>query len=136
MIVINKGELIADDSPDNLSKTMSAGSSLTLRIDGPEDDVCALLAGIDGVSRADKLGAREESAYDFVVEMESGKDIRREIFRALAKRDWPLLGMRGNELTLEEIFIQLTNSPENSEIADTEAGDTVQQTEQQGGDDR
>ena len=54
------------------------------------------------------LGKREAGVYEFVVEAKQGADIRREVFKRLAERNWPLLGMRSSEMTLEDIFLQLT----------------------------
>ena len=47
--------------------------------------------------------------YDFSVEAKKGEDIRREVFKRLAARNWPILSMRTNQLTLEDIFLQLTS---------------------------
>jgi ABC-2 type transport system ATP-binding protein len=108
VIVINKGKIIADGTPDNLSKAMSTDHKLTARIDGPEDAVYELLCKLPRIVRVDKLGQREEGVFDFTLEAETGADIRRELFSRLAGRSWPLLGLRGGERSLEDIFLQLT----------------------------
>ena len=109
VIVINKGKLVADDTPDNLSRAMSTDHKLILRIDGPEEEVYKLLSKIPGMLSVSELGVREDGVYDFSVEAEKGMDIRREIFKRLAERSWPILGMRSSELSLEDIFLQLVD---------------------------
>jgi len=113
VIVINKGKIIADDTPDNLSKAMSGDKKLTIRVDGPESSVFDLLSKVPHMLCVDKLGMREDSVYDFILEAEAGHDVRRDVFLRLAERSWPILALRGSELSLEDIFLQLTdeNSP-------------------------
>jgi len=109
VIVINRGKLVADDTPDNLSRSMSTDHKLILRVDGPEEEVYRLLSKIPGMLEVAKLGVREDGVYDFSVEARKGEDIRREIFKRLAERGWPILSMRSAELTLEDIFLQLVD---------------------------
>ena len=108
VIVISKGKLVADDTTANLSKNMSTDRHYTVLIDGPEAEVFKALQGITGMHQVHTLGKREDGVYEYQVEAEENIDIRREIFKRLAERNWPLLGLRSSELTLEEIFLQLT----------------------------
>lgn len=117
VIVINKGKIIADDTPDNLSKAMSGEHKFTVRVDGPETGVYDLLARLPSIVRVDKLGRREESAFEYTLEAEPGVDVRREMFSRLAARGWPILGLRGSELSLEDIFLQLTDDARGAEDA-------------------
>jgi ABC-2 type transport system ATP-binding protein len=114
VIVINKGKIIADGTPDNLSRAMSTDHKLTARIEGPEDSVYDLLQKLPKMLQVDKLGEREPGVYDYTLEAETGADVRRELFSRLSQRNWPLLGLRGSELSLEDIFLQLTD--ENADI--------------------
>jgi ABC-2 type transport system ATP-binding protein len=109
VIVINKGKLIADDTPDNLSRAMSTDHKLTLRVDGPEEEVHKLLVKIPDMLRVDKLGLREGKVYEFTLEAEPGTDVRREVFKRLAERGWAILGLKSSELSLEDVFLQLTD---------------------------
>lgn len=108
VVVINNGKLVADDTATNLSKNMTTDRHYTILIDGPEADVYKSLKAITGMVEVEKLGNREKGVYEYQIEAEENVDIRREIFKRLAERNWPLLGMRSSELTLEQIFLQLT----------------------------
>src|SRR5699024_8411095 len=93
VIVINKGKLVADDTPDNLSHSMSTDHKLLIRVAGPKDEVSKLLAKIPGMQEVSFVGERENGqAFDFSLEADKGLDIRREVFKRLAERDWTLLG--------------------------------------------
>ena len=52
--------------------------------------------------------AVDKTVSEFEVDPKSGKDVRREVFKRMAARSFPILMMRGSELTLEEIFLRLT----------------------------
>jgi len=109
IIVINKGRLVADDTPDNLSKNLSSDHKLLLRVDGPSADVERLLKKIPGMLTVNVLGEREPGVFEYNVEGEPNRDLRREVFKRLSERQWAILGMRSSEMTLEDIFLQLTS---------------------------
>ncbi len=108
VIVINKGVLVADDTTDSLSHKMSSDHRYTLRVDGPEKEVLKVISSIPGMARVDSLGEKEAGTCDFLFEMDEDADVRRELFARLADRNWPILGLRSSELSLEEIFLKLT----------------------------
>lgn len=121
VIVINKGKLVADGTPDSLSQSMSTDHKLLIRVAGPQEEIKKLLQKIPGMLEVSLVGQRESGeVYDFSLEAEKGLDIRREVFKRLAERSWPLLGMRSSELSLEDIFLQLT--AEDSAASETENG--------------
>lgn len=122
VIVINKGKLVADDTPDNLSHAMSTDHKLTVRVDGPEDGVYQLLRGLPSMVEVQKLGVREDSAYEYSLEAEPEADVRREMFRRLADRGWPILALRSSELSLEDIFLSLTSDDKPTIALQDEAG--------------
>jgi len=108
VVVINQGKLVADDTTTNLSHSMSTDHRYNILVDGPENEIYRMLCSISDMHDVQTLGKREAGVYEFVVEAKQGADIRREVFKRLAERNWPLLGMRSSEMTLEDIFLQLT----------------------------
>ncbi|MDD4698813.1 MAG: ATP-binding cassette domain-containing protein [Oscillospiraceae bacterium] len=118
MIIINKGKLIADDTAENLSKDFSEDHSLTARIAGPSKDVLKLLSSIKGVATVSYLGSREKDTNDFNIDPIESADVRRDVFERLAERNWPLLELKTNELSLEQIFLRLTDASDKDEDFD------------------
>ena len=114
VIVINKGKLVADDTAENLSRNLSDDFHYIARIEGPEEEVLKLISTIPGMKDAQSLGQKEEGVFEFSLEAEPGADIRRELFKRLSERSYPLLGLKTTELTLEDIFLQLTQDGGNS----------------------
>ena len=126
MIVINKGSIVADDTPENLSKKLTGEHKLVVRIDGREQEVYSTLRAIDGMIAVTKDGEKEPGVYEYTIEAKPDMDIRRPLFRAMAKRDFPILAIRNAELTLEDIFLQLTDENQNrTSVRSMLAEDTV-----------
>ena len=126
VIVINKGSIVADDTPENLSKKLTGEHKLVVRIDGREQEVYSTLRAIDGMIEVTKDGEKEPGVYEYTIEAKPDIDIRRPLFRAMAKRDFPILAIRNAELTLEDIFLQLTDENQNrTSVRSMLAEDTV-----------
>ena len=113
VIVINKGKIVADDTEENLSHNLSNDFRYIARSEGPEDEVTKILTGISGMKEVDSYGQKENGVFEYSLEAEPGTDIRRELFNRLADRNYPLLGLKTTELTLEDIFLRLTSDGSN-----------------------
>jgi len=107
VLIINKGRIVASDTPENLSRGLVGDNRLTLRIAAAEKDVLGLVRGLDNVVKAEVIGSREPDTVDVVVEARREADIRRPLFNALAKAGYPILMMKTMDLTLEDIFLNL-----------------------------
>ena len=101
---------MADDTAVNLSHKLSQDHSLVLRAQGPEAEILKLLGTIKGVERIRSMGAVEAGSVDFEIEPKQDCDVRREIFNRMSDRKWPILELSTRELTLEQIFLRLTDS--------------------------
>ena len=108
IIVINNGKIVADDTAEALSATVSEERRLLVSIAGPQNEVADLIAGIGGVEKVTSLGGKGVGVYEFAIEAAEGVDIRRDLFTRLAQKDWPLLSSKSQALSLEDIFINLT----------------------------
>ena len=115
VIIINKGQIIADDTPDNLSAALSSDRSLAARIEGDEEEISEALKTVSGVKSVSPLGSKEKGSYDFIITPEDGCDIRADIFRKVADIGGALLSLSSNEMTLEQIFLRLTDAADNDE---------------------
>ena len=107
---------MAAGTPEELSHALSTDHKLTVRVEGPEVEILETFRRLRHIDKAESLGEREPGCYDFNVEAASGYDIRRSVSGAVFEHGWGLLGMRSSELSLEDIFLQLTEDP-------TEGGD-------------
>lgn len=108
VIIINKGKIVASDTPENLSKRLGDTGQLSMRIAGPEKQVLRVIRDISGVRNVEFQGVKEPSTVDIIVEAENEVDIRRPLFYALSRAEYPILQMKSLDLTLEDIFLQVT----------------------------
>ena len=110
VIIINKGRIIADDTPDNLSNQLSKDRSLVARIVCTEEDMLSALSTVKGVKSVVSLGRKEENSFDFLIEPEDGVDLRAAVFERVASRGKTLLSLTSNKVSLEQIFLRLTEA--------------------------
>lgn len=115
LIIINNGKIVASDTPENLSKNLSASSKLSLRVAGPKDQVMSMLNKLSGVKEILLQGIKEPDTVDILIEAEKDTDLRRPIFNALSQANYPILMMRSLDLTLEDIFLHVTTEEEHLE---------------------
>jgi len=108
LVIINKGEIVAQDTLANLTKGVGETSRLSVRIAGAEREILDALKTIEGVRYVETSGLREEGAYDFVLESDRQCDIRIPMFHTLSHINAPILMLKTMDLTLEDIFLQLT----------------------------
>ncbi|MBQ0083247.1 MAG: ATP-binding cassette domain-containing protein [Clostridiales bacterium] len=108
VIIINHGVLVADASPDELSKTLSNDHSVAVRIGGSPEDAEKILRSVKGVKEVKNLGKKEEGSTDFVITPEENEDIRAAVAARLAERGKQLYMLSSNELSLEQVFMKLT----------------------------
>ncbi|NLX70538.1 MAG: ATP-binding cassette domain-containing protein [Clostridiales bacterium] len=108
VLIINKGKIVASDTPENLSKRLGDTGRLAVRVAGPERQVLKLIRGLAGIKSVESTGVKEPGTVDILVEAEKDIDIRRPVFYALSRAEYPILQMKPLDLTLEEIFLQVT----------------------------
>ena len=108
IVVINQGKIVADDTADNLSNTLTADHKLIARIDGPREEVIKVVSAIPGVVTVLADMQREKGVWEYNIEAVEGTDIRRELNRRLMARNWYIMGLRSSDLSLEDIFLRLT----------------------------
>lgn len=126
VIIINKGEIAADDTADNLSKKISADHRLIVRIEGKKDEILYELRKIPGIKYVRADMEREPGVYEYEMEAEEGTDLRREVNKVVQEHGWAILLMKSNELTLEDIFLKITMGegiePHLNKLKETDGG--------------
>jgi ABC-2 type transport system ATP-binding protein len=107
VMIISEGRIVAMDKAENLSESLGGTTRIVLEIrGGSEDEVTRVLASVAGVDAVytDKSGAD----LLFVVECQPSQDIRAELARRVIERGWSLMDMHTAGLSLEEVFLRLT----------------------------
>src|SRR5262249_47166363 len=120
VVIINKGHVVAVDTPDNLTARLRGSETMYLQIDANGADAAGILSGLAGVTRVVESDRRDR-IVGYEVESERGHDVRRDLARAVVSSGWGLLELRPMRMSLEEIFLSLTTE----EMQTPAAGETV-----------
>lgn len=111
VIIISEGRVVAEDTPENLTKRLRGADNVQLEVRGPRQEVLAHLRKLPRVLSVEAGDGRDGRAT-FTVACELGTDLREQIASAVVGRGWGLLELRPVGMSLEEIFLQLTTSEE------------------------
>jgi len=117
VVIINKGQIAAEDTPDRLSSNLSKMSKLNLTVKGDKDKVLKTLGNIPNVKYVTMTTKAEDLVYKYVLETKNSGDIREEIFFKMAENKMPILEIKPSAATLEDIFISVVS---NTGITQTE----------------
>jgi len=107
VVIINKGRVVAVDTPENLTARLRGSETMYLQVDGLGADVKAALEAVTGVTRV-VLADTRGTATGFEIDSESGHDVRRDLAGTVVSGGWGLLELRPMRMSLEEIFLHLT----------------------------
>jgi gliding motility-associated transport system ATP-binding protein len=126
VVIINKGKVVAVDTPDNLTARLRGSETMYVQIDAAgAESAHATLSRVPGVTRVVESD-RRDSAIGYEVDSETGRDVRRELARAVVGQGLGLLELRPMRMSLEDIFLSLTTDESPAPAAPaTEAGDMV-----------
>ena len=106
-MIINRGKVVAVDTPDNLTSRLRGSETMYLQLDAQGADVPAVLQRVTGVTRV-AVADTKQQVVGYEVDSEAGRDVRRELAAAVVGRGWGLLEMRPMRMSLEEIFLHVT----------------------------
>lgn len=106
VVIINKGKVVAIDSPENLTNRLQGAATVFVQSDGPAVEVQAALQHVQGVTRVTQSEPKGELA-SFEVDTHTGADLRRELAAAVVTRGWGLLELRPMRMSLEDIFLSV-----------------------------
>jgi ABC-2 type transport system ATP-binding protein len=106
IMIIDKGKIVAMDTPANLMKQLESSSIVILEMKGDGEKIKSSLSGIDGVRSV--TWNEKGDANEFYVEGSGEDDIREDIFKCIVKDNYILREMKRQPITLEEVFHQIT----------------------------
>jgi ABC-2 type transport system ATP-binding protein len=107
VVIINKGKVVAIDTPDALTERLRGTVTMFVEAQGNTDDVARALHSVPGVVRVSVAESRDSSS-SFEVDSEKGFDIRRGLADAVVGGGFGLLELRPMRMSLEDIFLSLT----------------------------
>jgi ABC-2 type transport system ATP-binding protein len=111
VVIINKGRVVAVDTPDNLTERLRGSATIYVQVDANGADVSATIGRVAGVTRVVESD-RHNSQVGYEVVSEGGQDVRRALASTVVTNGWGLLELRPARMSLEEVFLKLTQIDE------------------------
>lgn len=137
VMIINHGKLVASDTTENLSKMTLGSNTLELTIKGTKEEVNKLVSPLEMIRELEWIQSEEEDCVNLKITTEERTDIREQLFYLMAEHKLPILKMESTRISLEDIFLELTEEgnevvqEDSSEAASEEAEQAVEETEGQ-----
>ena len=114
VIIINRGRLVAVDTPENLTTKLQTSSRLLVRVEGPATEVVRALGAVAGVQTVKEDGSGPAHVVTCVVESKKDRDVRKDVAATVVRQNWGLLELRPVDLTLEDVFVRLVTEEKES----------------------
>lgn len=129
VLIISHGKLVASDTPDNLSKLAIGSNNLTMLIKGNKTDIRSGFDDLDGIKEIDFELDSEQNAWKVKISVDHAEDIREKIFYKMAEKKCPILEMQLKKVSLEEIFLELTENDKEEQDSASNAVDNALEEE-------
>jgi ABC-2 type transport system ATP-binding protein len=113
VVIINKGRVVAVDTPENLTSRLQGSGSIYVEVDSMGADAQPALSAVTGVTGV-TVSERRGTTTGYEVAMAADRDVRRELASTIVSRGWGLLELRPMRMSLEEIFLSLTTEETDS----------------------
>ncbi len=116
VVIINKGRVVAEDTPDNLTHQLKGSATLYVQVE-TKQDVSSTLRAVPGVVKV-AIEDRHEQYTGYEIEAQPNHDVRRDVARAVVDGGYGLLELRPTRMSLEQVFLQLTTEERPAEAAE------------------
>lgn len=120
VIIINKGSIVAEDTPANLTSAHGKSSRVQVEVRAPHAEVLTLLQSVPGVLSVRSSEAIGNGESSVVVDSPPETDLRPDLARAVLEKGWDLLELRSIQASLEDVFIDLVTEESTEEVVSDE----------------
>jgi ABC-2 type transport system ATP-binding protein len=105
VVIINKGRVVAEDTPENLTHRLQGAATVRLEVGGEGPEMLSALGAVPGVKTV-----RTPRPGVFEIDAEAGRDVRADLARLVVAKGLDLLALQQAGMSLEEIFLHLTTT--------------------------
>ncbi len=107
VIIINKGKIVAIDTPENLENKVTNNNSVYVTVEDPENKITKTLEKVKDIQKIELVEENEDKTKQYRIEAKGEVDLRKTIFAELAKESITIFEMKKADSTLEEAFMKL-----------------------------
>ena len=109
ILIISKGKLVASDTPENLERNLGNSDLIEIETKASPDEVRRILETVDGI-RSISTKYLENGITWAQIQEKKNTDVREKVFQAFAQNHQPLLKLNPLQVSLEDVFMELTQS--------------------------
>ena len=114
VIIINKGKIVAIDTPENLENKVAQNNVVYVTVEDPENKIESIKENLNNIKDIQFVIENEDKTKKYIIKGEKDIDLRKEIFETLAKEGITIFEMKKADATLEDAFMKLINDSTNS----------------------
>lgn len=107
VIIINKGKIVAIDTPENLEKKVSDNNVIYVTVEDKENKIEGLKEKITGIKEIKLIKENEDKTKQYEITGENGVNLNKTIFNEFAKENITIIEMKKAEATLEDAFMKI-----------------------------
>lgn len=123
VIIINKGKIVAIDTPENLEKATIEKNGISIIVEDPKGKMNKINEKIKEIDGIEFIKDNEDGTKQYIVTSSSDVDLRKKLFEVLPKEEIVIFELKKTETTLEDAFIKLINSTKEDEQKDSDKED-------------
>ena len=122
VIIINKGKIVAVDTPENLERKVVNDNSVYVTVEDPENKMDTIKEKLENIEEVKLVSENEDKTKKYIINAKDGVDLRKDIFAIFAKEGITIFEMKKVDATLEDAFMQLIENVK-EEVVETEVKD-------------
>lgn len=107
VIIINKGKIVAIDTPQNLETKVKEGNQITVTVEDKENRIEKVIKNIKGIKELKFIKDNQDGTKEYIITSDKEIDLRKEIFEQFAKEQITIFELKKTEATLEDAFMKL-----------------------------
>ena len=107
VIIINKGKIVAIDTPENLENKVSQNNCIYVTVEDTENKIETIKDKIKEIKNIELVQENEDKTKQYLIEADKDVDLRKKIFSEFAKENITIFEMKKADTTLEDAFIKL-----------------------------
>lgn len=112
VIIINKGKIVAIDSPENLENKVEEANSILVTVEDKENKIDSMKETIENIKEIKLIKDLEDGTKQYMITCDNDKDVRKDIFEEFAKAGITIFELKKTEATLEDAFMKLISQTE------------------------
>ena len=115
VVIINKGKIVAVDTPENLEKATKEKNSISVTVEDPKGNMSKLKEKIPEIEKIEMVKDNDDGTKQFVITSGAEVDLRKKLFEILPKDEITIFELKKTETTLEDAFIKLIDTKKEEE---------------------